>query len=820
MSEPAPRQGFPARRRALVVRARGALHTGLELPLRRPFAAVGLVLLLSLPLSPLRPARGPGGEWTLRFAPRIDVRVEKIFPEHDPDRAVYERFRQLFGSDDVTALCALELPVPALSRAGMERIEELTRLLGQEPLVDGRELVSLSSAPLVRVMDQDTLEVAPLFEPRRAAGWDEAAIGALVREHPLFARRLISDDGRMCAFWVPMTWMPAAQRTQERRGEFVAALRRFFSPEAQGGRLRADERAHLEGFAVTNEAVYRLIQHDLARFYPLAWGAVLLGLALAFRHPAAAGLAVALMALAAAWTFGAMALLDCPVSFISTVIPVVLLVVCVSDAVHLVHGYRLRLGEGLEQPAAVRAAVHDVGPACLYTNVTSAAGFASLGWSDVEIVRELGLPLALGTLAAWLVTVLLLPPLLLWLPRLAPARVGPARGAALFARLAGFVRRRAWAVLGAWLLLALLGGALLPWLSRESRLLEAFDEGHELIVTRRLFEARLGGVAPLELLIEGREPGRVLDPQVQRALLRLEEELRGPRFQELGLLHACSLADLIADAHWTFHERAPALRGALPDTREAVAQLRFVYGLGDRDPTRDYASQRSLLDPTDVEGADEPRVLRLQMRVRNLWTSELRRLVAEVERAARAALPPDLELRTTGLALMSQAISRTLVWEMLQSLLSAAVSIGLLLVIALGSLRLGLLALVPNAIPILLVFAAMVVSGTALSLGTSVICTIMLGIVVDDTIHFLAAQRERRAHGDPDPVGSTLVETGAAIGVASGILLLGFLVLLCSAFPANRTFGALSSVTVLFAVAAELTLTPALLYLLEPGGSS
>lgn len=803
-----------ASQRGLRAGARRALLGALEVPLRRPGLALLVAGLISLALSPVTVTRSEQG-WGLRFATGIDVRVEKIFPDHDPEgrRAVYERFRALFGSDDVTAFCALELPERALSNEGLARIHSLTQLLRAEPLVDARRVVSLSQAPLVRVLPDEALEVAPLWEPRRSAEWDEAAMRALVHGHPSFARRLVAEDEHLCGFWVAMA---PGERSQAQRGAFVAALRRFFSPAAAGGQLRPGEVGHLEGFAVTNEAVYRLIQADVGRFYPLAWGAVLLGLILAFRHPAPALLAVVLMAIAAAWTLGGMARFDCPLSFVSSVIPVILLVVCVSDAVHVVNAYRAQLGAGLARRPAVEAAVRETGPACLLTNLTSAAGFLGLGWSDVEIVRELGVPLAVGTLAAWLVTFLLLPPLLLLLPALSPLGAhaeGRGRGALL--ALSGLVRRRAGAVVAGWLVVCGLGAAALPWLSRETRLLEAFDEEHPLIVTRRLFEERLGGVAPLELVIEGAAPGRVLDPDVQRALLGLTEELRGPRFRELGLLYACALPDLIADAHWTFHGRAPALRGSLPDSRAGVAQLQFVYGLGERDPTRDYASTRSLLDPSDVEGADEAKVLRLQMRVRNLYTSQLNRLVGEVERAARERLPADLELRTTGLAIMSQAISRTLVREMLESLLSAALSIAALLALALGSLRLGLLALVPNVVPILLVFATMSLTGTALSLGTSVVCTIMLGIVVDDTIHFLAAHRERVAAGEPDPIGATLLETGGAITVASLVLLAGFLVFLGSHFPANRTFGALSAATVAWAILTELTLTPALLVLLE-----
>lgn len=778
--------------RRLLTGAGAALRAGLRalfaLPLGRPALSAGLVLVLSLGF----------GLATARWL-RLDVREEKIFPEHDARRVVYDRFKALFGPDDATALCALELPpgTSVLSTAGLARIDSLTRALKDEPLVDARRLVSLSNATFVRVPDAETLEVGPLWEPRRAASWDEARMGALLAAHPLYARRLLSDDHRIATFLIPLA---PGQRSPENLKAFVTRLRTFFSP-TPGGVLRPGETAHLEGFAVTNDTVLGLIRSDLGRFVPLSFAAVLLGLGVVFRRLLPALLGVVLMALAVTWTLGSMALLSIPVSFVSSVIPVVILVVCVGDAVHLLARYRARLSRGQPQADALRDALDEVGAACFYTSATTAAGFASLVGSQVEIVRELGIPLALGTVAAWLITVLLLPPLLLWAPPLPAPLEGPAVGRRrLLGGLADLLARRGGRVALIWLALGLGALALLPRLSRETRLLEAFDADHPLIQTRRLFEQRMGGVAPLEVLIESPTPGRVLDPDVLRALHRLGDQLRGERFRALGLLHVCSLADLIADAQWTFDARDPALRGRLPDSRAGAAQLRFVYGMGERDPTRDY-----------VDGADDPTALRLQLRIENLYTSQLRTLEDEVERAARAALPSDLSLALTGKALMFQDNVETLVQGMLSSLGLAAVSVGLLIACAAGSLRLALLALVPNALPILLVFGVMVLTGTALNLSTSVICTIMLGIAVDDTIHFLAAHQERRARGEPDPVRATLIETGSSLALTSALLVVGFSVLLASNFPANRTFGALLAVTVGLALLADLTLLPVLL---------
>lgn len=756
----------------------------LLLPLKHPLASVTLVAVLTGLLAACIPSL------------ERDVRMEKIFPDGDAQRAVHDSFLDTFGSDQTTAFCLVELPYDVLSREGIRRVHDLTEALAQLQCVDPDRLTSLSNAPLAYTPGPEDLDVRSVYAPERDAEWDPEAQWELLRANPAFLDRLISSDRRLAGFWVPLA--PGDESEATRRA-FGNDLLRFFSSE---GALRDGEAGYLEGFAISNVRVLKLMDHDLSAFFPLAFGVIFLTLAAVFRRLAPTLLALVTVGLSTVWTLGFMAIAGFPLSFLSTVIPVMVLVVCVGDAIYLLTRFRQELTRRLP-PAAMQVAVQEVGVACLFTTLTTACGFASLATSRAEIVRELGLPVAFGVLAAYLTTFALLPPLVLWIaptaltpkPRnpMRPLRRNP------LGALGRAVRRRPLAVVLAAAAALAVDLALLPP-TQETRMLNDFDEDDPLVQTRNFFEERMGGAVPLELFVDA--GGRVYEPEVQRGLLALAEELRGPEFREQGVLYALSLADYLSDAYHTANQRDPAYLGTLPDSEQAMAELHFLYWFSGEDPTSAY-----------VDEVDDPRLLRLQMRIKNLYSTPFHALTARIQEAAARHLPEGVTFELTGASVMNQVIQSRLTGEMARTVGTAFLLVFCLIVIFFRSPTLAVLAILPNLLPLLLLGGVMVLTGTALSLSTSVLFAIVFGISVDDTIHVVAGLSHRDGLNDPEGVIQTLEETGVALTLSSVVLVLGFSVLLASEFPANRLFGSMTAAAIGFALLGDLILLPALLFL-------
>ncbi len=736
---------------------------------------------------------------------RSDVRPEKVFPERDPRLAAYQHFIDVYGKDDETAFCLLELPEGSdvLSVASLERVHAITEKLAEHPLVDDYELVSLSRASFVRLVGEDGLEVQPLYEPKRAETWDRDAMDAVLAEHPAFKDRLLDAERRIAGFLIPMA---PGERTERTRTEFAIAIKEFWANEVRDG-----ERAWLEGFAITNHSVLTLLREDSARSYPVTLILILLALAFLFRRVEPVVLTVVVVVASVVWTLGVMATAGIPMSYLSVSVPVMIVVVGVGDAVHLISRYYQCIGDGLEKRAALTSAVTDVGVACFFTSATTAAGFLSLQLSQVELVRELGGPMAIGVGSAWLLTFTVLPPALLLLP--APpvgaklAGIGALEG--VMARVSRLVRERPGRVAAASLAIGVVAGALVPLIRVESRMLQDFDPDEPLMATRLFFEDRMGGIAPLEIVIEGDEDGRVMDPDVQEALFALTERLRGEEFRERGVLFALSLPDYLADMWHTLEARRPGTR-RLPEepSRAALAQLLLGYEMANPDPT------------TDLIDFDR-KTTRVQLRVENLWTEDFFELVGAVEAEARDAMPDDVRVDVTGMSLMAQAINESLVRGMLESFAIAFVTVIALVLIFFRSIRLTVVAILPNVLPIVAVLAFMALTGVRLAVSTSIVFSIVFGIAVDDTIHFVAGlhHQTRAGRSTRDAVDGAIRETGTALCLTSIVLALGFSILWLSHFKANHYFGTLASVTVAFALLADLFLLPALVILSDRRGA-
>jgi uncharacterized protein len=752
--------------------------------IRRPFWALGIAVALTAFFGAQLPDL------------KKDVRIEKVFPEDSPSRTDYEEFKRLFGRDDETALCLLELQTSVLEVHSLERIHALTEGLRGLPLVDQNRVVSLTSAPLVRTESGDVLDVGPFFEPARAKDWDANAYDLLLRDHPAFADRLLSDDRRLAAFLVPLVHLDEGARTEKIRRQFARDVRAFFAKQ-----LQPDERVHLDGFAITYDTVLGLLVKDVLAFYPLALVLLLVSLGVVFRRALPTVLAVCTVIASVVWTLGSMAVLGIPMNFISTCIPVMILVVCVGDAVHLIAHYHQHLATS-DKTGALEIAVKTVGRACFFTSVTTSAGFLSLLTSQVELVRELGAPVALGVVYAFVITFLLIPPVLAWAKR--PTGIdGVTVFAGPLAGLARFVQRRPGAVIAGTLALAVVALFTAPNVDRENRLLNDFDADHPIMKTRILFEERMGGVAPLEILIDTREPGRGMAPDVQQGLLDLSRSLRSDAFKKQGVLFALSVSDFLSDANYTWHHRSGATKDTLPKDGDKLHQLRYLYELfSASDPTLDF-----------LDDSDAPQVLRVQLRIQNLYTTPFYALAAAIEAEAKRLLPPDVDVKVTGNTIMSQAINRSLVEDMLKSFGLAFVLVGGLMLFFFRSPRLALLAVVPNLLPLLFVISFMSLTGITLSLTTSIVFTIVFGISVDDTIHFVSSLAHNESSGESDPIGATIRHTGLSLVLSSVVLVLGFSVLFLSQFKPNRYFGLLVSLTVVFALVGDLLLLPALLWL-------
>jgi hypothetical protein len=685
----------------------------------------------------------------------------------------YREWLARWGSDELIVL-AWDTP-DAFAPESLEQLRSLSaRLFDIEGV---RWVSSLDSA--VRI---DTGPFGPYARPLVP---DDVRSDASLREHalasPFLRDALVAADGRTLLAAVQLTGTELENDFAERH--VLGAIDRVLAePEFAGLDV------HLAGSPVFNRELERLNRRDNALFTPLVLAVVTVLLSLLFRHPLPTALALSVTGLTLAWTLGSMGWLGVPMNITTSLLPPLLMVIGVAESVHLISAYLDRLRAGDARRAALAWTLREVGPACLWTSLTTVIGFASLFAVRIESVRTFAAFASLGVVAAFVVSVTVLPALLVRLPLERAARVRAGLGALELGRTAGRHPALAVLVVAASVLVGALG---IPRIEVATHDGEFFSPDHAINRAYRFIEGRIGGVTPLEIEIEAPARGALAEPKALAAIASLQQRLG----REPELTRGLSLVDLLRLAF-------PAV-----DLADADAVERGLFWLAALAP-----------EETAQWTRDDWRRTRISARADAMTSARSEELLGELRADAARLLPAGWAVRFTGLVPVFSQMEQYLVDGQLQSYGSALLGVALSFVLVFRSLRLALLALVPNVVPILLVGGVMGLLGVRLDVATIMVASIALGIIVDDTIHFgQAFRRGLELHGSRESaIEHALDVAGRPVLLTSLILVAGFAVLGLSEFQPTRHFGVLVGVTVATALVAELVILPAALARFAP----
>jgi len=418
--------------------------------------------------------------------------------------------------------------------------------------------------------------------------------------------------------------------------------------------------------------------------------------------------------------------------------------------------------------------------------------------------RDLGVLASFGVMAAFVVSITLVPILLSFLPAGSFQRSlknsGPGMLDAFLVRLAAFNRSHKVFILAAAFLLICFSVAGLFRLKVETTLVKYLKESNFLVRAIRHIEAHLTGTTTLDLVFDFREPDQAKAPGNLAQVEKMAHYLEGHSL----VTNCTSLVDFLKRMHQVFND-GDASYYKLPDTREEISQYLLLYSMsGDEDDLARY------LDDTH-------RTTVLTTRLTTVSSAEMDRFIKQVKAYVKDAFP-DTSIRVTGISVLVTNSIDAIVRGQIQSLALALVIISGVMSLLFRSVRLGLLSMVPNMIPILVSLGLMGWVGIAINTATAVISCVAIGIAVDDTIHYLSRfRKEYRARPDEALAAArSLTTTGRALFFTSFVLTFGFFVLVFSNFKPLIYFGFLTGITMISALAGDLVLLPVLLMVLKP----
>ncbi len=688
----------------------------------------------------------------------IDVRLNAFVVENDPDFLAFHHLRERFDNDEL--LLVVIRPPAGVSPLDPAMIAGLGAAHDAATTLDSVVWVSSLARARRLTLGNDTLSFQR-WVPADGVGEGEAA--AILADGQVRGR-LAGRHGESLILRLGLSDSDSPT--------LVTAVDRLLARH-----LPAGSRWATVGTPVIKQELRRALFHDARLLVPVAsvGSLVILAIGLGSVRRAVPPLATAL--LTSGWTLGVMGWVGAPLTVVSAIAPALILVLALTDGVHLTAAVH-RDG--------VRAALLRVGPACLWTSATTAAGFLGLSLMGVPALIATGVWMAIGVAVGLFHAVVTLP-LFLHL------QVGnPLEKEAWEGRLPRCRRPRVRAATAIVLLALLIPG--IGRLHAETDMVRYFPADGSLRVGYREAEAALGGSTPLSVMIERRDGKPLLDTATLGEVVRLRDAL--------------AEQPLIASVR------------ALPDL---LATLR-----GEGSGVVGEAEGAQLLLLADLAGASGParalidhdhRATRLLLLLPELSSARMVEIARWVDATAEGLLGDDYRVTVAGTALHEARMMNLVSQGLRRGMVAALAVIGLLFWALMGSWRWGLAAMLPNLLPVGGVLGIMGWTGMCLDFSTAMIGSVALGLAVDDTIHMALSYRHARGRGMgmDAALEETVRTSGAALKLTTWVLVAGFALLALSTFGPTRHFGLLTCLCLTVALAADLWLFPALVRLLEGG---
>lgn len=724
-----------------------------------------------------------------------DYRV--FFSQDDPLLKVLDALHRTYTKDDTVLFVLTPKDGKVFTPSTLASVAWLTSQAWHLPYA--QRVDSLQNFQYTHA-EGDELIVEDLYrDPEHLSEAELSRLEQIALDEPLLRSRLISPKADVTGVSVSVR-LPGMDEEREVPEVVAYAKRLAVALQARDPNLEV----RLTGGILMSNAFPEASQHDLKTLMPAMIGLVFLVLYLLLRSALATLWAFLTIMFAIASTMGLAGWLGFTISPPSAAAPNIILTVAVADCVHVLVSFLIALKAFWLSPqgwakvqfgATLRSLRLNLVPVFL-TSLTTALGFLSMNFSDSPPFRDLGNITALGVGFALLYTLTFLPALMLAVP-IRPLRAS-AQGRTGMQTLGAWVIARRRGLLVATTGLALGLGVWMPANELNDDLIKYFSTATPFRQDTEYATEHLTGMYVMDYSLPASGPGGITEPAYLRALAAFADWYR----QQPEVIHVYSLPDLFKRLNRNLHGDDPAWY-KIPESRELAAQYLLLYEL----------SLPEGLELTDRINVDKS-ASRFTATLKNLSSKEM----LDLEQRARAWLahhaPPYMHAPATGPNLIFAHIGQRNIHSMILGTLVAFAVIALTLVVALRSVGLGLLSLIPNLVPALMAFGLWGIVHGQVNLGLAVVAGMTLGIVVDDTVHFMSKWLHARRTEGCDAVAAVryaFAQVGGAMVITSLVLMAGFGVLTLSDFTINAQMGLLTAITIGFALLADMLMLPPLL---------
>ncbi|MDH3712648.1 MAG: MMPL family transporter [Gammaproteobacteria bacterium] len=718
-----------------------------------------------------------------------DYRV--FFSKENPQLVAFESMQDIYAKNDNVLIMLEPDSGKAFDKNTLAAVIDLTERAWQIPY--SRRVDSVSNFQYTQA-EEDDLIVDDLVPYIDEASEDELQRWqAIAVKEPMLVYRLVSPDASVTAINVTVQ-LPGIDLTSE--GPEVVSFVRAILEEYRA--RYPDIKFHDTGVVMMNNAFPEATMIDMQTLIPLAFAVIIVGLMIFLRGVLPTIVTVLVILMSIMMAMGITGWLGIKLTPPSASAPTLIMTLAVADCVHMLVSFGHNLREGMNRRAAMVESLRINFHPIFLTSLTTAVGFLSMNFSDVPPFHDLGNITAIGVMLAFVLSVTFLPALCVILP--IKAR-GVERGNVLMDRLAGFVVDRRRPLL--WIMGLFMVGliAAVPKNELNDVFVEYFDTSVPFRVKTDYIQDRLTGLYFIDYSLDSEDTNGVADPKYLGIVDSFVAWLR----EQPEVMHVNTFTDTMKRLNKNMHGDDDTYY-RLPDNRELAAQYLLLYEMSlpyglDLNNQLNVSKSATRISAT-LETMSTADTLKFEKRAQQ-WLDE------HGDGILNYAASPTLMFSHIGMRNIQAMLLGTTI---------ALVVISLILIVALRSFKFGLISLIPNLVPAGMAFGLWALMVGQVGLAVSVVAAMALGIVVDDTIHFLSKYLRARRELDLDAeqaVRYAFSTVGVALTVTTIVLVAGFMVLAQSNFELNASMGLLTAITIVIALAVDFLFLPPLLMIIE-----
>lgn len=721
---------------------------------------------------------------------KSDYRV--FFGEDNPQRIAFETMQSVYAKSDNVAFIIAPKDGNVFSSDTLQAIQKLTKDAWQVPFTSRVDSVSNFQHT---VAEADDLIVADLV-PEDATLDAEflSRVRNVAINEPLMRKRLISEQGHVAVVNATVQ-LPGIEQTKE--VPEVVAYARKLRDELRASHPNLD--VYLSGMVMMNNSFAEESIKDSSTLVPLMFLIVILTIGILQRSISGTIATVVVILLSIAITMGMAGWTGFYLTGPSASTPTMVLTLAVADCIHILTTFYYEMRHGAEKRAAMLTSLKlNLKPVFL-TSATTAIGFLSMNFSDSPPFHDLGNMVAFGVMVAFVLSLTLFPALMMILP-VRVKLVSEDKSTKTEALGRWIVNKRGWLLtIGVAVVIAASLG--LPQNKFNDNFVAYFDQRVPFRQATDFMEANLSGMTTMEIAIDAGESSGINEPKFLHTIENLANWLR--TLPETD--HVNSITDIVKRLNKNMHGDDPSYY-RLPDERELSAQYLLLYEM-----SLPYG-----LDLNNQLNVDKSST-RMVATFKNLTSEEILAMETRINSwFAQQQTPYKITLAST--SLMFAHIGHRNIESMLVGTIGALILISVLLGFALRSVKFGFISLIPNLVPAAIAFGLWGFTVGEIGLGLSVVMGMTLGIVVDDTVHFLSKYLHARREKNATPEASVkyaFSSVGRALWITTFVLVAGFMVLAQSSFRVNSDMGLLTAITILIALIIDFFLLPPLLLKLD-----